>query len=52
MRPKWHWVRKLLDAEVHLEIVKTSQQAADVLTKGLAGPLHWRMMKMAGMSVN
>ncbi|GJP41095.1 hypothetical protein CLOM_g764 [Closterium sp. NIES-68] len=26
IRPKWHWVRRLLDKEVRLEIVKTHQQ--------------------------
>ncbi|CAI7826333.1 unnamed protein product [Closterium sp. NIES-54] len=36
IRPKWHWVRRLLDKEVRLEIVKTYQQAADILTKRLA----------------
>ncbi|GJP81928.1 hypothetical protein CLOP_g12059 [Closterium sp. NIES-67] len=33
IRPKWHWVRRLLDKEVRLEIVKTHQQAADIFTK-------------------
>ncbi|CAI7911590.1 unnamed protein product [Closterium sp. NIES-54] len=36
IRPKWHWVRRLLDKEVRLEIVKTHQQAVDILTKRLA----------------
>ncbi|CAI7883738.1 unnamed protein product [Closterium sp. NIES-53] len=36
IRPNWHWVRRLLDKEVRLEIVKTHQQAADILTKRLA----------------
>ncbi|CAI7806170.1 unnamed protein product, partial [Closterium sp. NIES-54] len=31
IRPKWHRVRRLLDKEVRLEIVKTHQQAADML---------------------
>ncbi|CAI7854124.1 unnamed protein product [Closterium sp. NIES-54] len=40
IRPKWHWVRTLLDKEVRLEIVKTHQQAADILTKRLAESEH------------
>ncbi|CAI7812952.1 unnamed protein product [Closterium sp. NIES-54] len=48
--PKWHWVRRLLDKEVRLEIVKTHQQAADMLTKRLAESEHWKGMKLAGMS--
>ncbi|CAI7739453.1 unnamed protein product [Closterium sp. NIES-53] len=40
IRPKWHWVRRLLDKEVRLEIVKTHQQAADILTKRLAESEH------------
>ncbi|CAI7856906.1 unnamed protein product [Closterium sp. NIES-54] len=51
IRPKWHCVRRLLEKEVRLEIVKTYQQAADILTKCLAGPEHWKGMKLAGMSV-
>ncbi|CAI7780524.1 unnamed protein product [Closterium sp. NIES-54] len=50
IRPKWHWVRRLLDKEVRLEIVKTHQQAADILTKRLAENEHWKGMKLAGMS--
>ncbi|CAI7853035.1 unnamed protein product [Closterium sp. NIES-53] len=50
IRPKWHWVRRLLDKEVWLEIVKTHQQAADILTKRLAESEHWKGMKLAGMS--
>ncbi|CAI7898279.1 unnamed protein product [Closterium sp. NIES-54] len=50
IRPKWHWVRRLLDKEVRLEIVKTHQQAADILTKRLAESEHWKGMKLAGMS--
>ncbi|GJP85594.1 hypothetical protein CLOP_g15699 [Closterium sp. NIES-67] len=49
-RPKWHWVRRLLDKEVRLEIVKTHQQAADIFTKRLAEADHWKGMKLAGMS--
>ncbi|CAI7845381.1 unnamed protein product, partial [Closterium sp. NIES-53] len=52
IRPKWHWVRRLLDKEVLLEIVKTHQQAADILTKRLAESEHWKGMKLAGMSVH
>ncbi|CAI7819023.1 unnamed protein product [Closterium sp. NIES-54] len=52
IRPKWHWVRRLLDKEVRLEIVKTYQQAADILTKLLAEPEHWKGMKLVGMSVH
>ncbi|CAI7868425.1 unnamed protein product [Closterium sp. NIES-53] len=52
IRPKWHWVRRLLDKEVQLEIVKTHQQAADILTKRLAESEHWKGMKLAGMSVH
>ncbi|CAI7883671.1 unnamed protein product [Closterium sp. NIES-54] len=52
IRPKWHWVRRFLDKEVRLEIVKTHQQAADILTKRLAESEHWKGMKLAGMSVN
>ncbi|CAI7921929.1 unnamed protein product [Closterium sp. NIES-53] len=52
IRPKWHWVRRLLDKEVRLEIVKTHQQAADILTKCLAESEHWKGMKLAGMSVH
>ncbi|CAI7818338.1 unnamed protein product [Closterium sp. NIES-54] len=52
IRPKWHWVRRLLDTEVQLEIVKTHQQAADILTKRLAENEHWKGMKLAGMSVH
>ncbi|CAI7750055.1 unnamed protein product, partial [Closterium sp. NIES-54] len=40
IRPKWHWVRRLLDKEVRLEILKTHQQAADILTKRLAENEH------------
>ncbi|GJP75020.1 hypothetical protein CLOP_g5516, partial [Closterium sp. NIES-67] len=50
--PKWHWVRRLLDKEVRLEIVKTHQQAADIFTKRLADADHWKGMKLAGMSVH
>ncbi|CAI7789231.1 unnamed protein product [Closterium sp. NIES-54] len=50
IRPKSHWVRRLLDKEVRLEIVKTHQQAADILTKRLAESEHWKGMKLAGMS--
>ncbi|CAI7904343.1 unnamed protein product [Closterium sp. NIES-54] len=52
IRLKWHWVRRLLDKEVRLEIVKTHQQAADILTKRLAESEHWKGMKLAGMSVH
>ncbi|CAI7912880.1 unnamed protein product, partial [Closterium sp. NIES-53] len=52
IRPKWHWVRRLLDKEVRLEIVKTHQQAADILTKRLAESEHWKGMKLAGMSIH
>ncbi|CAI7861130.1 unnamed protein product [Closterium sp. NIES-53] len=52
IRPKWHWVRRLLDKEVRLEIVKTHQQAADILTKRLAENEHWKGMKLDGMSVH
>ncbi|CAI7878312.1 unnamed protein product [Closterium sp. NIES-54] len=52
IRPKWHWVRRLLDKEVRLEIVKTHHQAADILTKRLAENEHWKGMKLAGMSVH
>ncbi|CAI7815532.1 unnamed protein product [Closterium sp. NIES-54] len=52
IRPKWHWVRRLLDTEVRLEIVKTHQQAADILTKRLAESEHWKGMKLARMSVH
>ncbi|CAI7870397.1 unnamed protein product, partial [Closterium sp. NIES-53] len=52
IRPKWHWVRGLLDKEERLEIVKTQQQAADILTKRLAENEHWKGMKLAGMSVH
>ncbi|CAI7785220.1 unnamed protein product [Closterium sp. NIES-54] len=52
IRPKWHWMRRLLDKEVRLEIVKTHQQAADILTKRLAENEHWKGMKLAGMSVH
>ncbi|CAI7876328.1 unnamed protein product [Closterium sp. NIES-54] len=52
IRPKWHWVRRLLDKEVQLEIVKTHQQAADILTKRLAESEHWKGMKLAGISVH
>ncbi|CAI7792491.1 unnamed protein product [Closterium sp. NIES-54] len=52
IRPKWHWVRRLLDKKVRLEIVKTHQQAADILTKRLAEFEHWKGMKLAGMSVH
>ncbi|GJP35102.1 hypothetical protein CLOM_g19620 [Closterium sp. NIES-68] len=50
IRPKWHWVRRLLDKEVRLEIVKTHQQAADIFTKRLAEADHWKGMKLAGMN--
>ncbi|GJP80115.1 hypothetical protein CLOP_g10345 [Closterium sp. NIES-67] len=50
--PKWHWMRRLLDKEVRLEIVKTHQQAADIFTKRLAEADHWKGMKLAGMSVH
>ncbi|GJP34342.1 hypothetical protein CLOM_g18782 [Closterium sp. NIES-68] len=52
IRPKWHWVRRLLDKEVRLEIVKTHQQAADIFTKRLTEADHWKGMKLAGMSVH
>ncbi|GJP29770.1 hypothetical protein CLOM_g19608 [Closterium sp. NIES-68] len=52
IRPKWHWVRRFLDKEVRLEIVKTHQQAADIFTKRLAEADHWKGMKLAGMSVH
>ncbi|CAI5990521.1 unnamed protein product [Closterium sp. NIES-65] len=52
IRPKWHWVRRLLDKEVQLEIVKTHQQAADIFTKRLAESEHWKGMKLVGMSVH
>ncbi|CAI7881145.1 unnamed protein product [Closterium sp. NIES-53] len=52
IRPKWHWLRRLLDKEVRLEIVKNQQQAADILTKRLAENEHWKGMKLAGMSVH
>ncbi|CAI7907652.1 unnamed protein product [Closterium sp. NIES-53] len=52
IRPKWHWTRRLLDKDVWLEIVKTHQQASDILTKRLAEPEHWKGMKLAGMSVH
>ncbi|CAI7878862.1 unnamed protein product [Closterium sp. NIES-53] len=50
IRPKWHWVRRLLDKEVRLEIAKTQQQAADILTKRMSENEHWKGMKLAGMS--
>ncbi|GJP70452.1 hypothetical protein CLOP_g1396 [Closterium sp. NIES-67] len=49
---RWHWVRRFLDKEVRLEIVKTHQQAADIFTKRLAEADHWKGMKLAGMSVH
>ncbi|GJP39402.1 hypothetical protein CLOM_g23776 [Closterium sp. NIES-68] len=52
IRPKWHWVRRLLDKEVRLEIVKTHQQAAHIFTKRLAEADHWKGMRLAGMSVH
>ncbi|GJP57917.1 hypothetical protein CLOP_g18233 [Closterium sp. NIES-67] len=52
IRPKWHWVRRILEKEVRLEIVKTHQQAADIFTKRLAEADHWKGMKLAGMSVH
>ncbi|GJP77170.1 hypothetical protein CLOP_g7599 [Closterium sp. NIES-67] len=52
IRPKWHWVRRLLDKEVRLEIVKTHQQAADIFTKRLAEADRWKGMKLAEMSVH
>ncbi|GJP84214.1 hypothetical protein CLOP_g14301 [Closterium sp. NIES-67] len=52
IRPKWHWVRRLLDKEVRLEIVKTHQQTAYIFTKRLAEADHWKGMKLAGMSVH
>ncbi|CAI7902055.1 unnamed protein product [Closterium sp. NIES-54] len=52
IRPKWHWVRRLLNKEVRLEIVKSYQQAADILTKRLAENEHWKGMKLAKMSVH
>ncbi|CAI7912089.1 unnamed protein product, partial [Closterium sp. NIES-54] len=52
IRPKWHWVMRLLGKEVRLEIVKTYQQTADILTRRLAEPEHWKGMKLAGMSVH
>ncbi|CAI7803616.1 unnamed protein product [Closterium sp. NIES-53] len=52
IRPKWHWVRRLLDKEVWLEIVNTHQQAANILTKRLAESEHWKGMKLAEMSVH
>ncbi|CAI7912806.1 unnamed protein product [Closterium sp. NIES-54] len=52
IRPKWHWVRRLLDKEVRLEIVKTHQQAADILIKRLAESEHWKGMQLAGMNVH
>ncbi|CAI7892032.1 unnamed protein product [Closterium sp. NIES-53] len=52
IRPKWHWGRRLLDKEVRLEILKTHQLAADILTKRLAESGHWKGMKLAGMSVH
>ncbi|CAI7748120.1 unnamed protein product [Closterium sp. NIES-53] len=52
IRPNWHWTRRLQDKEVRLETLKTHQQAADILTKRLAGPEHWKGMKLAGMSVH
>ncbi|GJP55692.1 hypothetical protein CLOM_g14630, partial [Closterium sp. NIES-68] len=45
-------VRRLLDKEVRLEVVKTHQQAADIFTKRLAEADHWKGMKLAGMSVH
>ncbi|CAI7914311.1 unnamed protein product [Closterium sp. NIES-54] len=42
IRPKWHWVRRLMDKEVRLEILKTHHQAADILTKRLTfSPSAW-----------
>ncbi|CAI7801645.1 unnamed protein product [Closterium sp. NIES-53] len=52
IRPKWHWVRRLMDKEVRSEIVKTQQQAVDILTKRLAENEHWKGIKLAGMSVH
>ncbi|CAI7880240.1 unnamed protein product [Closterium sp. NIES-53] len=52
IRPTWDWTRRLLDKEVRLENVKTHQQAADILTKHLAEPEHWKGMKLDGMSVH
>ncbi|CAI7907367.1 unnamed protein product [Closterium sp. NIES-53] len=52
IRPKWHWMKRLLDKVVWLEIVKTHQQAADILTKRLAENEHWKGMKLAGMSMH
>ncbi|CAI7843202.1 unnamed protein product [Closterium sp. NIES-54] len=52
IRPKWHRVRRLLEKDVRLVIVKTQQQAADILTKRLAENEHWKGMKLAGMSVH
>jgi len=52
MRPKWHWTRSLLEKEISVEVVRTTNQAADMLTKRLAEGPHWQGMKQAGMSVN
>ena len=52
MNPKWHWTRGVLGKEICVEFVRTVQQAADILTKRLAGLQHWRGVKQAGMSAN
>ncbi|CAI7893761.1 unnamed protein product [Closterium sp. NIES-53] len=40
IRPKWHWVRRLLDKEVQLEIVKTHQQTPSLVSNTLWVLLH------------
>jgi hypothetical protein len=47
---KHHFVRDTVEAgEVKFEYIPTSEMTADILTKGLARPKHWKFLRLLGL---
>ena len=48
---KHHYVRDRYDSgEVAFEYIPTAENAADILTKGLDHPKHWKFLSMLGLN--
>jgi len=49
---RYHFIRAAVtNNTVDLRYTPTAEQTADILTKGLAGPLHWEHCKRMGLRV-
>jgi len=47
---KHHYVRDCIEAQdIRFEYILTNLNSADVLTKGLNHPKHWKFMEMLGV---